>query len=271
MQLYWDRGASPWKPRTPMALAASCFSIQARTAPSCCHPYTAPNAPCTNTDAIRGLCIYHAQATSLGFAAQSCNHAAPMQSDLASVALSSSKCISSWFAGSEAQESKHGLLTTIGYQLGPDEAPQYALEGSIAIGGAGVSWLRDQMGLIGSAEESEAIASSVNNTAGKQDVSLSSYLCSRSDMFCNVRQPMHMMVHQLLPLNVCGQGRTVMAWLGSAMNTKHSVHFTMFPAECLLGCSQLTDQQCISPAYVVTTGIPKGGNKSTVLTGLPVN
>lgn len=68
--------------------------------------------------------------------------------------------------GSEAQESKHGLLTTIGYQLGPDEAPQYALEGSIAIGGAGVSWLRDQMGLIGSAEESEAIASSVNNTAG---------------------------------------------------------------------------------------------------------
>ena len=61
-----------------------------------------------------------------------------------------------------------------------------------------------------------------------------------------------------------------MAWLGSAMNTKHSAHFTMFPAECLLGCSQLTDQQCISPAYVVTTGIPKGGNKSTVLTGLPV-
>ncbi len=69
------------------------------------------------------------------------------------------------------------MLTTIGYQLGPDEAPQYALEGSIAIGGAGVSWLRDEMGLIDSAEESEAIASSVNNTAGKQHVSLSSYLC----------------------------------------------------------------------------------------------
>ncbi|KAL3149273.1 hypothetical protein ABBQ32_002090 [Trebouxia sp. C0010 RCD-2024] len=68
--------------------------------------------------------------------------------------------------GEEPQESKHGLLTTIGYQLGPKEAPQYALEGSIAIGGAGVSWLRDQMGLINSAEESEAVASSVRDTAG---------------------------------------------------------------------------------------------------------
>ncbi len=70
-------------------------------------------------------------------------------------------------AGNEAQESKHGLLTTIGYQLGPQEPPQYALEGSIAIGGAGVSWLRDQLGLIESAEESEAVASSVENTAGE--------------------------------------------------------------------------------------------------------
>ena len=70
-------------------------------------------------------------------------------------------------AGNEAQDSKHGLLTTIAFQLGPEEPPQYALEGSIAIGGAGVSWLRDQMGLIESAEESEAVASSVNDTAGE--------------------------------------------------------------------------------------------------------
>jgi len=94
------------------------------------------------------------------------------------------------------------LLTTIGYQLGPDEPPQYALEGSIAIGGAGVSWLRDQMGLIQSAEESEAIASCVSNTAGKQDVSLSSYLCERNVMLCDVSQPMLVMVHQLQPLDV---------------------------------------------------------------------
>ena len=70
-------------------------------------------------------------------------------------------------SGGEAQESKHGLLTTIGFQLGPQEPPQYALEGSIAVGGAGVSWLRDQLGLIESAEQSEQLAGSVNNTAGE--------------------------------------------------------------------------------------------------------
>lgn len=69
-------------------------------------------------------------------------------------------------AGSKAQDSKHGLLTTVAFQLGPQEEPQYALEGSIAIAGAGISWLRDQLGLIQSAEESEALAASVPNTAG---------------------------------------------------------------------------------------------------------
>ena len=73
-------------------------------------------------------------------------------------------------AGEEVQESKHGLLTTIGFQLGPQEPPQYALEGSIAIGGAGVSWLRDQLGLIESAEQSEQLAGSVDNTAGEHCV-----------------------------------------------------------------------------------------------------
>lgn len=38
-------------------------------------------------------------------------------------------------------------------QLGPDAAPHYALEGSIAIAGQGISWLRDRMGFIGSAGE----------------------------------------------------------------------------------------------------------------------
>jgi len=125
------------------------------------------------------------------------------------------------------------LLTTIGYQLGPDEAPQYALEGSIAIGGAGVSWLRDQLGLIESAEESEAIASSVNNTAGKQDLSLSSYFFSKRK-FCDVSQPLLVMVHQMQSLDVGWQSRTVLACLGSALNTNHSTHDYMFPAECLL-------------------------------------
>ena len=84
-------------------------------------------------------------------------------------------------SGEEPQESKHGLLTTIGYQLGPKEAPQYALEGSIAIGGAGVSWLRDQMGLIDSAEESETVAASVPDTAGTIMLHLLSFPVTISD------------------------------------------------------------------------------------------
>ena len=53
--------------------------------------------------------------------------------------------------------SSHGLLTTVAYQLG-DEPPAYALEGSIAVTGSLVQWLRDNLGLIGSASEIETLA-----------------------------------------------------------------------------------------------------------------
>jgi len=55
------------------------------------------------------------------------------------------------------------LLTTVAYQLG-DGPPAYALEGSIAVAGAGVRWLRDQLGFIASADEVEALAASVPDT-----------------------------------------------------------------------------------------------------------
>jgi hypothetical protein len=45
--------------------------------------------------------------------------------------------------------STHGLLTTFGYQLGPKAHPHYALEGSIAVAGLGISWLKDNLRLIG--------------------------------------------------------------------------------------------------------------------------
>jgi glycerol kinase len=61
--------------------------------------------------------------------------------------------------------STSGLLTTVAYQLG-DAAPVYALEGSIAVTGSAVQWLRDQMGLIGDAGESEALAASVTDSGG---------------------------------------------------------------------------------------------------------
>jgi len=55
------------------------------------------------------------------------------------------------------------LLATVAYQLG-EQPPQYALEGSIAVAGAGVRWLRDQLGFIDDAGEVEALAASVPDT-----------------------------------------------------------------------------------------------------------
>ena len=60
--------------------------------------------------------------------------------------------------------SKSGLLTTVAYGL--TEGTTYALEGSIAITGAAVQWLRDNLGLIQNAAETESIAQSVENTGG---------------------------------------------------------------------------------------------------------
>ncbi|KAJ7560200.1 hypothetical protein O6H91_04G118300 [Diphasiastrum complanatum] len=62
--------------------------------------------------------------------------------------------------------SNHGLLTTISFKLGPEAPTQYALEGSIAIAGAAVQWLRDSLGIIKTAGEIEELANSVENTGG---------------------------------------------------------------------------------------------------------
>ncbi len=52
------------------------------------------------------------------------------------------------------------------YKLGPEEPAQYALEGAIAIAGAGVSWLKDSLRIIDSPEESATLAASVDTTGG---------------------------------------------------------------------------------------------------------
>ncbi|MBE0683890.1 MAG: glycerol kinase GlpK [Anaerolineales bacterium] len=61
--------------------------------------------------------------------------------------------------------SKSGLLTTLGYKIGNQKAV-YALEGSIAIAGALIQWLRDNLGLIQSSAEVEALAKSVEDNGG---------------------------------------------------------------------------------------------------------
>ncbi|MEX1004922.1 MAG: glycerol kinase GlpK [Acidimicrobiia bacterium] len=64
--------------------------------------------------------------------------------------------------GTELVHSKNGLLSTVGYQVG-DAAPVYALEGSIAVTGSLVQWLRDNLGLIDDASEVEALARTVDD------------------------------------------------------------------------------------------------------------
>ena len=67
--------------------------------------------------------------------------------------------------GTELVHSKNGLLTTVGYKIG-DNAPIYCLEGSIAITGALVQWLRDNLKMISAAPEVEELAASVEDNGG---------------------------------------------------------------------------------------------------------
>jgi glycerol kinase len=67
--------------------------------------------------------------------------------------------------GTEAVQSKNGLLTTVGYKIG-DQAAVYCLEGAIAVTGSLVQWLRDNIGLFSSAPEIENLAKTVDDNGG---------------------------------------------------------------------------------------------------------
>jgi glycerol kinase len=67
--------------------------------------------------------------------------------------------------GEKPVQSKSGLLTTLGYKIG-DQPAVYALEGSIAITGALVQWLRDNLGLIEKSSEVENLANTVEDNGG---------------------------------------------------------------------------------------------------------
>lgn len=67
--------------------------------------------------------------------------------------------------GTEAVPSKNGLLTTVCYKIG-DKPAVYALEGSIAVTGSLVQWLRDNLGIISSAPEVEDLAKTVEDNGG---------------------------------------------------------------------------------------------------------
>ncbi len=67
--------------------------------------------------------------------------------------------------GEEAVSSKNGLLTTVAYKIG-DQKCVYALEGSIAVAGSLVQWLRDNLGMFATAPEVEKLASTVEDNGG---------------------------------------------------------------------------------------------------------
>ncbi|WP_341394994.1 glycerol kinase GlpK [Arthrobacter sp. G119Y2] len=74
-------------------------------------------------------------------------------------------CFLIFNTGEEIVRSENGLITTVAYQIG-DAKPVYALEGSIAVTGSLVQWLRDNLGMIQSAPEVEALANEVTDNGG---------------------------------------------------------------------------------------------------------
>lgn len=75
-------------------------------------------------------------------------------------------CFLLYNTGQKPVMSEHGLLTTVAYKLGRDKPACYALEGSVAIAGAVVCWLKDNLGIIESPEEVEKLAASVGTSYG---------------------------------------------------------------------------------------------------------
>ncbi|KAA0195783.1 hypothetical protein HAZT_HAZT008641 [Hyalella azteca] len=75
-------------------------------------------------------------------------------------------CFLLYNTGAQMVWSTHGLLTTVAYKFGASAQAVYAIEGSVAIAGAAVRWLRDSLGLLKKAEDVERLAGGVEDTGG---------------------------------------------------------------------------------------------------------
>ncbi|CAH0545806.1 unnamed protein product [Brassicogethes aeneus] len=73
-------------------------------------------------------------------------------------------CFILYNTGHNIVQSSHGLLTTVGYQLGKDKRPVYALEGSVAIAGISMKWLRDNLQILPEVKDSAELAQSVEES-----------------------------------------------------------------------------------------------------------
>ena len=68
--------------------------------------------------------------------------------------------------GDKIVQSKHGLVSTVAFKLGPDQPAMYALEGSIGSAGQGISWLKDSMQILSTSSESETLSQEVMDCGG---------------------------------------------------------------------------------------------------------
>ncbi|KPV73429.1 uncharacterized protein RHOBADRAFT_50130 [Rhodotorula graminis WP1] len=75
-------------------------------------------------------------------------------------------CFMLYNTGTDIVKSTHGLVTTVGYKMGPQSPMHYALEGSIAVGGSSVTWLRDNLNIIEHPREAGKLAEMVEDTGG---------------------------------------------------------------------------------------------------------
>lgn len=75
-------------------------------------------------------------------------------------------CFLLYNVGTEPVISKHGLMATVAYDFGKGHPPVYALEGSVAVAGAGVKYLINNMGFFDKSDEIEEVASSVDDNGG---------------------------------------------------------------------------------------------------------
>ncbi|GAA6059553.1 hypothetical protein JCM10212_000609 [Sporobolomyces blumeae] len=75
-------------------------------------------------------------------------------------------CFMLYNTGTDTVQSTHGLVTTVGYKMGKEAPLHYALEGSMAVGGSSVTWLRDNLNMIEHPREAGKLAEQVPDTGG---------------------------------------------------------------------------------------------------------
>ncbi|NXA49604.1 GLPK kinase, partial [Nothocercus julius] len=144
--------------------------------------------------------------------------------------------------GQKSVFSEHGLLTTIAYKLGRDKPVCYALEGSVAIAGAVIRWLRDNLGIVKTSQEVEKLAAEVGTSYGCYFVPAFSGLYapywepSARGIICGLTQFTNKNHIAFAALEaVCFQTREINDALGIMLGYYLSLHMVLMLMNCSFG------------------------------------